>query len=73
MLPLGRSQSATTAWDCTTYPFPVQIIKGSTDTNYRTMQLNLGAGTFQEMWQWTVDTDAQPGKNMNARSNRELQ
>ena len=46
----GALGQTVAAWDCTTYPYPVQIIKGSSDTNYRTMQLNLAAGDFTEMW-----------------------
>ena len=56
------------AWDCTAYPYPIQIIKGSSDTNYRTMQLNLGVGDFREIWQWTTDTDAHPTVQLNSQA-----
>ena len=46
----------------------MQIIKGSSDTNYRTMQLELNAGDFTEMWQWTTDTAAHPTTQLNAQA-----
>ena len=58
---------AVAAWDCANYPLPVQILKGTSDTNYRTMQLNLLAGDFQEMWQWTTNNNLQPTVQMNAQ------
>lgn len=56
------------AWDCTTYPYPVQILKGSSDTSYRTMQLNLNEGNFEEMWQWTTDSVTHPTKQLNSQA-----
>lgn len=56
------------AWDCATYPYPVQILKGTSDSNYRTMQLNLGAGNFEEMWKWTVNTNAHPTGSLNSQA-----
>ena len=34
------------------------------------MQLNVLAGTFDQMWAWTTDTNAHPTKNMNAMCQR---
>ena len=56
------------AWDCTTYPLPVQIILGSSDTYYRTMQLDIEAKNFVEIWQWTINTDEHPTTSMNAQA-----
>ena len=55
------------AWDCTAYPYPIQILQGTgSDTIYRTTQLNIGAGTFQEMWQWTVSSASSPNNYINS-------
>jgi hypothetical protein len=63
------SAQSVAPWDCTTYPYPVQIIKGGSATSYRTMQLNFGSGTFTEMWQWTDNTNLQhPTTQMNAQA-----
>ena len=54
-------------WDCTRYPFPIQIMKGDDDDNYRTMQLNLGSGDFEEIWQWPANTAQLPTARLNAQ------
>ena len=64
---LSPIQAVVAPWDCTTYPYPIQIIKGTSDTYYRTMQLNFADGDFTEIWQWTVDSAEQPTAQLNAQ------
>ena len=64
---LSPIQAVVAPWDCTTYPYPIQIIKGTSDANYRTMQLNFADGDFTEIWQWTVDSAEQPTAQLNAQ------
>ena len=64
---LSQIQAVVAPWDCTTYPYPIQIIKGTSDANYRTMQLNFADGDFTEIWQWTVDSAEQPTAQLNAQ------
>ena len=47
---------------------PVQIILGSSDTHYRTMQLDIEQKNFVEMWQWTTNTNEHPTTSMNAQA-----
>ena len=56
------------AWDCGTYPYPIQILKGASDSNYRTMQLNVATGAWSEMWQWTTDTTKHPTTQLNSQA-----
>ena len=65
-LPGAAGQVA--AWDCTTYPLPVQILKATGESDYKTMQLNLAAGTYEEMWRWTSNTNSHPTASMNAQA-----
>ena len=69
---LSPIQAVVAPWDCTTYPYPIQIIKGTSDANYRTMQLNFAEGDFIEMWQWTVDSAEQPTAQLNAQAYNEI-
>ena len=55
-------------WDCTTHPYPVQVLKETGDSQYKTMQLNLIEKRFTEMWPWTVNTAQQPTKSLNAQA-----
>ena len=57
------------AWDCNNFPHPVQILRASSDMFYRTMQLNIAAGRYEEMWQWTEQrSEEQPTRTMNAQA-----
>ena len=59
------------AWNCTAYPYPIQILKRGTDP-YWTLQLNLVEGDFVEMWQWTTNTDEHPTAQLNAQAYNEI-
>ena len=65
-LALVSNSAATVAWDCDTYPLPIQIIKGDSDSSYRTMQLNIAAQTFQQVWLWDSSSTTAPSAVMNA-------
>lgn len=45
----------------------MQILKSTSATHYRTMQLNIAARTFQEMWKWSNNTASHPTAELNAQ------
>jgi len=53
-------------WDCENYSYPVQILKANGESTYKTMQLNIAEGKYEEMWRWSASSDQQPTAFINA-------
>lgn len=61
MLLFPTSALAIIPWDCDTYPLPMQMLKGNSDTYYRLVELDIVQNAYIQRYQFM----AEPSKWMN--------